>query len=56
VRADRLREPVPWHLLQVRTTERGELWERLAACRVWTVQEGEAVEDGLVRREESQGK
>ena len=56
VRADSLREQVPCHLLQVRTTERGELCERFAACRVWTVHEGEAVEDWLVMREESEGK
>jgi hypothetical protein len=30
--------------------------ERFAACRVWTVHEGEAVEDGRVVREESEGK
>ncbi|MDQ3959695.1 MAG: hypothetical protein M3255_05270 [Pseudomonadota bacterium] len=53
VRADSLRERLTWHLLQVRTTERGELCERFAACRVWTVHEGEAVEDWLVVREES---
>jgi hypothetical protein len=30
--------------------------ERFAACRVWMVHEAEAVEDGLVVREESEGK
>jgi SRSO17 transposase len=53
VRADSLRERLTWRLLPVRTTERGELCERFAACRVWTVHEGEAVEDWLVVREES---
>ena len=56
VRADSLRERLTGRLIPVRTTERGELCERFAACRVWTVHEGKAVEDWLVMREESQGK
>jgi SRSO17 transposase len=56
VRADSLREQLPWHLIRVRTTERGARCERFAACRVWTVPEGEAVEDWLGVREESAGK
>jgi hypothetical protein len=55
VRADSLREQLTWLLIRVRAMERGELCERFAACRVWTVHEGEAVEDWLVVREESEG-
>jgi hypothetical protein len=55
VRADSLWERLTERLLPVRTTERGERCERFAACRVWTAPEGEAVEDGLVVREESEG-
>ena len=56
VRVDSLRERLTGRLIRVRTTERGELCERFAACRGWTVHEGEAVEDGLGMREESEGK
>ena len=56
MRADSLRERLTGRLIPVRTPERGELCERFAACRVWTVHEGEVVEDGLVVREESEGK
>jgi hypothetical protein len=51
VRVDSLREKLPWHEIQVRATDRGELCDPFAACRVWTVQAGEAVEDWLVMRE-----
>jgi hypothetical protein len=55
MRADSLRERLTGRHIPVRTRERGELCERFAACRVWRVHEGEAVEDWLVMREESQG-
>ena len=53
VRADSLREAMDWQQLQVRATERGELQERFAARRVWTVYDGHAVEEWLVMREEA---
>ncbi len=53
VRADSLRETMDWQRLRVRATERGELNERFAARRVWIVQEGHAVEEWLVMREEA---
>jgi SRSO17 transposase len=56
VRVDSLREQLPWHNIQVRATERGELCEPFAAHRVWTVNAGEAVEDWLVMREEADRK
>ena len=54
VRVDHLRETLDWQRLRIRATERGELCERFAACRVWTVHDGQAVEDWLVIREEAQ--
>jgi hypothetical protein len=45
MRADNLRERLTGRLIPVRTTERDELCERFATRRVWTVHEGEAVED-----------
>jgi transposase len=51
-----LRERLTGRRIPVRTTERGELCERFAACRVWTVHGDKAVEDWLVMREESAGK
>ncbi len=56
VRVDSLREHTVWQLIRVRATERGERCERLAARRVWTVYDGEAVAEWLVIREESAGK
>ena len=53
VRADSLRDVVNWQRLRIRATERGELSERFAACRVWTVHQGQAVEEWLVMREEA---
>jgi hypothetical protein len=53
VRVDRLRTQLDWQLIRVRAMERGDLCERFAARRVWTVYEGMAVEDWLVIREES---
>lgn len=53
VRVDSLRETLNWQRLWVRATERGELCERFAARRVWTVYEGQAVEEWLVMREEA---
>jgi hypothetical protein len=43
------------HTLRIRATERGEFCDAFAACRVWTVHEGEAVEDGRVMRKEADG-
>jgi SRSO17 transposase len=54
VRADSLRETLDWQQLRVRATERGELCEPFAACRVWTLHEGEAIEAWLVIREEGE--
>jgi SRSO17 transposase len=56
VRVDSLRAQVPWQNLRLRTTERGELCDPFAARRVWTVYEGEAVEEWLVLRREANGK
>ena len=56
VRVDSLREKLPWHEVQVRATDRGKLCDPFAACRVWTVQAGEAVEDWLVMRAEANAK
>jgi SRSO17 transposase len=56
VRVDSLRSQVPWQNLRLRTTERGELCDPFAARRVWTVYEGEAVEEWLVLRRETNGK
>jgi SRSO17 transposase len=56
VRVDSLREKLPGHAVQVRATDRGELCDPFAACRVWTVHAGEAVKDWLVMREEADGK
>jgi SRSO17 transposase len=53
VRVDSLRETLAWQRLRVRATERGELNDRFAARRVWTVHDGQAVEDWLVIREEA---
>lgn len=53
VRVDGLRERLDWRRLRVRATERGEVNERFAARRVWTVHEGQAVEEWLVIREEA---
>jgi SRSO17 transposase len=53
VRADNLREAMHWQRLRVRATERRELEERFAARRVWTVHEGQAIEEWLVIREEA---
>lgn len=53
VRADSRRETLDWQRLRVRATERGELCERFAARRVWTVHEGQVIEDWLVIREEA---
>jgi len=39
----------------VRATDRGELRDRFAACRVWTVHAGQATEEWLVRRREANG-
>jgi hypothetical protein len=51
-----LRAQVPWQNLRLRTTERGELCDPFAARPVWTVYEGEAVEEWLVLRREANGK
>ncbi len=56
VRVDSLRAQAPWQNLRLRTTERGELCDPFAARRVWTVYEGEAVEEWLVLRREANGK
>jgi SRSO17 transposase len=56
VRVDSLREKLSWHDIPVRATDRGELCDPFAACRVWTVHAGEAVEDWRVMRQESDGK
>jgi SRSO17 transposase len=56
VRVDSLRAQAHWHTLRIRATERGELCDAFAACRVWTVHDGEAVEDWLVMRKEADGK
>jgi SRSO17 transposase len=56
VRVDSLRAQAHWHTLRIRATERGELCDAFAACRVWTVQDSEAVEDWLVMRKEADGK
>jgi SRSO17 transposase len=56
VRVDSLRAQAHWHTLRIRAIERGELCDAFAACRVWTVQDGEAVEDWLVMRKEADGK
>ena len=39
----------------VRATDRGELRDRLAACRVWTVHAGQATEGWWVLRREANG-
>jgi len=41
--------------IRVRATDRGELRDRLAACRVWTVHAGQATEAWLVLRREANG-
>jgi hypothetical protein len=56
VRVDSLRELLPWHAVQVRATDRGELCDPVAARRVWTGHAGNAVEEWLVMREEADGK
>jgi len=56
LRVECLRTQLDWQLIHVRAIERGDLCERFAARRVWTVYEGIAVEDWLVVREESDGK
>lgn len=56
VRVDSLRAVVPWQAMQVRPTERGEVYDPFAFCRVWTVHQGQAVEDWLVMRREANGK
>jgi len=55
-RVDRLRDSLDWRLIPVRAVERGDLCEHFAACRVWTVYRGTAVEDWLVIRKESDHK
>lgn len=56
VRVDSLCAQAHWPTLRIRATERGELCDAFAACRVWTVPDGEAVEDWLVMRKEADGK
>ncbi len=56
VRVDSLRAQAHWHTLRIRATERGELCDAFAACRVWTVPDGEVMEDWLVMRKEADGK
>ncbi len=56
VRVDALREQVNWTSIRLRTTERGELCDRFAALRVWTVHEGFITQEWLVIREESHDK
>ena len=56
VRVDSLREQMDWQRLRVRATERGEWCERFAARRVWTVHDGQAVEEWLGMREEAEGR
>lgn len=41
--------------IRVRATDRGELRDRFAACRVWTVHAGQATEEWLVLRHEANG-
>lgn len=41
--------------IRVRATDRGELRDRFAACRVWTVHAGQATEEWLVLRREANG-
>jgi SRSO17 transposase len=41
--------------IRVRATARGELRDRFAACRVWTVPAGQATEEWLVLRREANG-
>jgi len=41
--------------MRVRATDRGELRDRLAACRVWTVHAGQVTEEWLVLRREANG-
>jgi SRSO17 transposase len=50
------REDTKWHRVRVRSTERGELNDEFAARRVWTIHEGEPVQEWLVMRRESSGK
>jgi len=45
-----------FHRYRVRPTERGELRERFAVRRVWTIRDGERAEEWLVIREESPGR
>ena len=45
-----------WKKLSVRVIERGELCDPFAVRRVWTVYEGEALEEWLVMRQEANGK
>ena len=56
VQVDALREQVNWRSIRLRTTERGELCERFAAIRVWTVHHEVATQQWLVMREESHDK
>jgi len=53
---ERLRTRLNWQRIRVRAMERGDLCERFAVRRVWTVYQGIAIEDWLVVREESDGK
>lgn len=45
-----------WQRLRIRSTERGELCDRFAARRVWTVYEGHAIPEWVVMRQERSGK
>jgi SRSO17 transposase len=45
-----------WYELSIRPTERGELRDKFAEVRVWTVYEDKAVEELLVMRKEKNGK
>jgi SRSO17 transposase len=56
VRVDSLREGAARQEMRVRPTERGEVYDPFAFCRVWTVHAGQAVEEWLVMRREAEGK
>lgn len=53
VRIDNLHEKLKWKNLNIRTTDRGELHAPFACCRVWTVYDGEPVEEWLIMRRET---
>lgn len=56
VSVDSLYRSMNGRRLRIRATERGELYERFAACRVWTVYQNQPIEEWLVIREQSEGR